>query len=573
MSRCAGFLFLCALSLAVPAPAETLPPAGSDGRIACPYCDLRKASLAGRDLRGANLAGADLAGADLRGANLGGAALIAANLAGADLRNAVFTAATDLTAAKLTNARLNGATLSAAVFEFADLTGADLSGTDSSAVVFGPKRAHSPTARYYCGAKDTSELTNVRYVAPSGADSLTCGASLQSPCATVQRGINNCTGEHCAVLVAYGDYRLPGALLLTGSVAVYGGCAMLEEKQPELRSLLRGRTGVPAVLAMRIIAPTIFQGFAVFAGPGMNVPGETPAIAFASIQSSGMLLTSVSLIAGSGGHSSDGGNGKAPPKADNGIGQSPGVSPGFANGGSGGYFTNDGRDGQPGDTGYGAKGGVPSRKQGETGRNGPCREPGGASPDLNGSISADFFWTPSAGGNGRKGGFGGGGGGGRGTVFYVGGGGGAGGEGGGGGSGGTQGGASIALLIVGGRLSYTGGTILAGRGGNGSRGGGGGAKGVPGDGGQAGGRAGNGGFGGIGGPGAGGAGGNGGPAFAVATAGASDDDGVLMPEAVETYLGTGGAPGKGGDAPSPCGKGADGQKGITVANQRLELKK
>src|SRR5260221_1720393 len=144
--------------------AGTLPAPTGGKPVACPYCDLRGANLAGRDLRGANLVGADLTQANLSGANLGGTALVGANLTGADLRNAIFTHSTNLTAARLTDARMGGATLGGAVFEYADLSGAELGGADSSAGVFAPKPATTASARYYCGAKDSTELSNVRYV-------------------------------------------------------------------------------------------------------------------------------------------------------------------------------------------------------------------------------------------------------------------------------------------------------------------------------------------------------------------------------------------------------------------------
>jgi hypothetical protein len=554
--------------VAAAALAGALPPAGPDGRIACPYCDLRQADLAGRDLRYANFAGADLAGANLNGANLGGAALPGANLTGADLRNAVFDAATDLTAANLTNARMTGATLGGAVFNFATLTGADRSG-----IGFEPAHEATASGRYFCGARDTTGLPNVRYVAPGGADNATCGASFQFPCATIERGIMNCSGTECAVLVAYAEYKLSKPLRLTGGVSVYGGCAMLEQPRPELRSLLRGPVGAPAVVAPQIVTTTVFHGFSVFAGAGRNAAGETASVAFASIGSSGVVLESVSLSAGAASRAPDTRDGKIPPKADNGRGQSPGVSPGNADGGSGGDFGQEGLPGEPGGTPNRARGGTFSNRGGGTGDDGPCRGPGQRSTEVNGSIISST-WAPGVAGAGDKGGFGGGGGGGYGSAGRVGGGGGAGGEGGGGGDGATQGGASIALLIVGGRLSYTSGAIRAGVGGSGNRGGGGASRGVPGDGGKVKGIAGNGGDGGKGGPGAGGAGGNGGPAFSVVTAGTSDDDGVFDYDRklVQLYGGTPGTPGAGGPAPSPCSEGMNGLPGITRGIQRLEIK-
>lgn len=428
------------------------------------------------------------------------------------------------------------------------------------------------SARYYCGATDTTGLPNVRYVAPTGADNDTCGASLQTPCATIQQGIIRCTGEHCAVLVANARYTLPTTLLLTGAVAVYGGCEMLEGPRPELRSLVFGPNGAPAVIALRITAPTLFQGFFVFAGDGVS-SGDTSSIAFASLLSSGVMLESVTLTAGKAANSTRvGGEGKRAPRSDNGQDSGGGRSPGPADGGDGGAPLTDGKAGEAGHTGVRARGGIASRRNGDSGQPGPCRGPGRMSPERNGSISSSFQWVPGVGGAGEKGGFGGGGGGGRGTLNY-GGGGAAGGEGGGGGEGGTQGGASIGLLIAGGRLTYNDGTITAGPGGSGSRGGTGAPRGEPGSGTRTKGISGNGGDGGVGGPGTGGAGGNGGPSFAVATAGTGPGDGILIATAVDLSPGTAGGQGAGGNAPDPCPKGEPGQDGVTAAEQRLELKK
>ncbi len=214
-------------------PAATLP-APQDGRpISCPYCDLRGANFAGRDLRKANFVGADLTKANLKGANLGGAALVGANLTDADLRDAILTAGTDLGAADLTDARIGGATLGGANFEYANLTRADLGGLNPSAAVFAPKQATASTARYYCGDKDTSTLLHVRYVAPSGTDSATCGTAMASACATIQRGIANCTDPDCSVLVAYGEYRPKTTVFLSGAISVYGGCVMSEQPTPK----------------------------------------------------------------------------------------------------------------------------------------------------------------------------------------------------------------------------------------------------------------------------------------------------------------------------------------------------
>jgi uncharacterized protein YjbI with pentapeptide repeats len=542
------------------ADAGDLPPAIGNQPVSCPSCDLRSA----------NLTGADLTGANLGGANLGGAALVAANLTDADLREAIFTGTTNLTAANLTNAKWSHPAFAGAILAYARSSGTAL---------FVPKPVTTATARYYCGSKDATALPNVIYVSADGTDSASCGRALTSQCATIQRGIANCSGVDCAVLVAYGDYQLRTSLQLAGAVSVYGGCLMLDSPDPKNFSLLRGPEGAPAVIATRVVAPTIFQAFSIIAGNGRAAAGATASIAFASYVSSGMSLQAVDLTAFAGSPAAaEGRRGATPPEGQSGNGPIPGRGGnGKADGGEGGSGGRPGRDGAPGDTRRPpARGATTGR--GEDGFAGRCGDGGKASTNVAGYITSDFAWNPSAGGAGQNGGYGGGGGGGGGGLASHGGGGGAGGEGGGGGEGGVQGGASIGLLIVGGELVYNGGSIHAGAGAAGRAGGGGGLLGASGGaGGARGGQvAGNGGRGGMGSPGSGGAGGNGGPSLAVATAGSdSAGEGKLVATGLKFYGGAGGAGGDrgdGGNPGAPCTFGEAGRKGIEATNQRLELR-
>jgi hypothetical protein len=563
--------------------------------FSCPYCDLRNAKLAGRDLTNANLLGADLRDADLRGATLRGAALAGANLTGADLRDANLGASdrpANLTLANLTDARLAGASLGEAIANFAQ-------GLPPKA----PRPARNDP-KYFCGAKDTSALANVVYVAKDGTDGAACGRSRTSPCATIQRGITNCGGPDCAVLVAYDMYELQTTVALRSGVAVYGGCDLLPAPDPALQSvLLAPEDGAVAVLASGLASPTAFQGFAIFGGRG----AATSTLVVSS-GGSGLTLELVMLIGGEGGTGAkgapgvrgrDGGSARTrlggispcrTPAAGGSDGDGVSIREGFPVGCD--SYSPSGTAGEPGSTGFRAPGGgggtvtcsvydpngskpAPPRggpgERGTGGKQGPCGGPGKASPELLGSVVAGV-WKPGAGGSGEDGGDGGGGGAGgtggncgvsnfiapfRSSFGGSGAGGGGGGCGGTGGKGGEQGGASIALLVNGGSVALRSVTIVGGKGGRGGAGGQPSGGGLPGSAGARGysyqnpatppcpntmwgGDGGYGGLGGCGGTGAGGAGGNGGPAFGVVTAAG----GTLIPGPPTLYTGTGGTPGE-----------------------------
>src|SRR5258706_15200564 len=92
--------------------------------------------------------------------------------------------------------------------------------------------------RYFCGDKDSTELTNVRYVSGQGTDSDGCGASLSSPCATIGRGLANCSGSGCAVLAAFDEYDLRETLTLRDGGSLYGGSELPERPNPPPMALL-----------------------------------------------------------------------------------------------------------------------------------------------------------------------------------------------------------------------------------------------------------------------------------------------------------------------------------------------
>ncbi|HYC90929.1 MAG TPA: hypothetical protein VEO54_17050 [Thermoanaerobaculia bacterium] len=438
----------------------------------------------------------------------------------------------------------------------------------------------SAEARYFCGSRDTADLTSVRYVSPGGKDGEACGAALAAPCATIAAGIASCKGAGCAVLVAFGEYPQADTLVLADGISLYGGCE--EREQPNARrvSLIRGARYKVAVLARQIAAPTVFHSFAVIAGPGQpKAQGATvSSIAFESIGSTGLVLRAVSLTGGAGGDGYDGlGNGATGERgnpAREGNRQNAGRSPhGVADGGEGGARGHSGFTGAPGSSGVAAAGGAPLGGNGEDGRTGRGGSGGLAPANRNGSIDFRFEWTPQEARFAMDGGYGGGGGGGAGSEFRDGGAGGAGGGGGTGGPPGQQGGASIGLLIAGGRLVVEESSIRGGVGGAGSAAGRGGFGGAGGAGAKANGpTGGRGGSGGMGGPGGGGAGSHGGPAFTVATAGTSDEDGLFLPASVQLYLGTGGQPGKAGEARAGGSPGEPALPGLASLGLRLEFR-
>ena len=82
----------------------------------------------------------------------------------------------------------------------------------------------APDPQLSCNGADISGLRNIIYVAPGGSESASCGAAAVSACATIQKGIDNCRGSACAVLVRYGRYKTTATIALKNGVSVYGGC-------------------------------------------------------------------------------------------------------------------------------------------------------------------------------------------------------------------------------------------------------------------------------------------------------------------------------------------------------------
>jgi hypothetical protein len=434
----------------------------------------------------------------------------------------------------------------------------------------------SAEARYFCGSRDTADLTNVRYVSPQGKDGEGCGAAPATPCATIAAGIASCKGAGCAVLVAFGEYPLAATLVLADGISLYGGCEERVQPEPRRVSLIRGAPQTVAVLARDIAAPTVFQAFAVIAGPSSDGFRLNPAsIAFESIRSTGLTLRSVSLTGGIGGIGASAGFTRDLGTGQRGSGRDrPGRTPrGIADGGAGGGALRFGKEGAGGNTGKPTPGGELGGP-GRTGKKGPGGGAGHPTTSRNGVIGTGGEWTRVGSSRGDNGGYGAGGSGGGGGLATSGGSGGAGGQGGEGGFPGDQGGASIGLLIFGGRLPFEGGSIRGGIGGAGGKGGYGGNGQHGGGGADAGGPgSGEGGTGGEGGPGGGGPGGNGGPAFAVATAGVSETDGVLAATSVGLYPGLGGEPGEGRNTEGGAVPGEPGLPGAVALEQRLELRR
>ena len=59
-----------------------------------------------------------------------------------------------------------------------------------------------------CGGVNVAGLARAVYVSPAGSDGTGCGATPATACATIQQGINSCSGTGCGVLVRYGPGRL-----------------------------------------------------------------------------------------------------------------------------------------------------------------------------------------------------------------------------------------------------------------------------------------------------------------------------------------------------------------------------
>jgi len=359
-----------------------------------------------------------------------------------------------------------------------------------------------------CGDADLSKLAGRIYVAPSGSDSPSCGASASGPCQSVQQGINRCAGANCGVLVRYGLYALADTVQLRDGVSVYGRCVFDGDTDRKYRSVLQAPAGgKPAINSAKINTPTLLDGFFVW-GSDATTPGGA-SIAMTVIDSSQLTLRWTQLASGKG---ADGAPGTTSTSAGQGATGGPSVGDSGGEGGNacgggtlqgkGGkgadiqqvsswgcfvtckcqnnnYPNSVGRAGQDsgavkggGGGGRGRAGCACDERGGDNPEDGPSGVPGnaGACGSQGGTVDGNAWgrfngvnWTPTRGGHGGSGavGSGGGGGGSGGYAAFLsgdfsvydahgrpGGGGGGGGCGGDGGTGGQQGGASVPIVVV-----------------------------------------------------------------------------------------------------------------------------
>ena len=553
--------------------------------------DLAGADLSGAVLDGAMLARADLSDADLKGASmkatsLGPTDLTAANLTNAQLEGAVF-GGTDFTYAVLTCTGFASTDAGTAIFgpsprfgsdeargcrtsfryaalscEFPgnwtdlDLDGALLPRCENAPspprveVQPAPDAAQQPPpvititrplqdGAVNCGGADLSGLKQTVFVSPDGVDGATCGSQESGPCKTISKGIAQCHGAGCGVLVGYGVYTPAKTIDVSQGLRVIGGCLFNSVLSQEMATtqyyaLVNAPAGGAAAFTLSATQtstqqPALF-GAKVMGSRGASTPGSgTRAL---TVQGDSVSLATSRVYAGAatvgakgtgGGAAANGGSGKGRDAGTNGtcVGIDGGEgavkmkvtikAPAFKEGsctphcsentcyGYIGSGANPGGGGKYGDQKcYSCPAGKGSFKgtgrSGTKGGNGMCGIGGGASHDTAGSFQ-DGTWRPARGGTGVPGlsGSGGGGGGSGGYCGYVGcfgskdeypglegAGGGAGGCGGAPGAGGLQGGFSVAVMMQGAVGALHDVTIIGGRGGDGGPGGAGGTGGLPG---------------------------------------------------------------------------------------------
>lgn len=582
-----------------------------DAPYSCAYCDLHGQDFSGLNLTNANLTGADLSSANFTNAILDGASLVDANLQGANFSNARLNdsdqGATDLSRANLVNAIFTGATTNGADLQYAQLSSTTMSDSFRKQAILSPKleRTSNVASDWVCAAADLSVLASQVYVSTSGNDSDSCGTTSRNTCKTIAKGISQCSGSGCGVLVEWGKYSPAASISLTSGVNLYGGCLPAAQANPsDYFSVINGPVdGTAAITATSINNPTLVQGFQLVGASMVSVVGGTSS-ALTILDSNALSLLNVELIAGQAGAGALGANGTAGTKGGDASGATAGTVPACSNtsGGNGSVaedvkvdngafkFTCNpscsanscyGYTGQPGETGTWASGGqwgdgncaeCPSSRgktghTGGTGNNGVCGAPGTASTNVAGTFNG-VSWHGSAGTDGTNGTSGGGGGGGgsggykAGSCFWVktedkgnqGGGGGAGACAATHGTGGDQGGGVFAAVLSNSTVVFDNSRVVGGRSGDGGKGGDGadGAAGGTGASGltnHGGGYGGTGGAGGIAGASGGGAGGNSGPSVGIVLVGASIADMNNTPY----YLGTAGAPGDGGRASTSSG--------------------
>jgi hypothetical protein len=357
----------------------------------------------------------------------------------------------------------------------------------------------------------TGDVKTAIYVAPYGKDSASCGRTAELPCASIQRGIDNCTQAGCGVLVRHGLYRTTATISLKDGVSIFGSCSF-DGAPDENSTAAKYRTvieatpapGSPALNADGINRPTVVAGL-VIVGKDETETGVSgiASIVMVASHSRGITMFNSTLVAGKGGpgvpgRSFPGGPGGPGVRSGQDFGGAggqacPSTPPndGRGSGGAGGYknyfqvdyggcnYTCDCTSlpnsvGKPGQDSGPVKGGgggaiggagcgcarvdgVPAGVKGTPGNPGSCSNQGGKPGSLFGSFQG-AKWIASAGGTGIPGAVGsGGGGGGAGgpsvnsdTNYsqYAGESGGGGGGGGCGGPGGTGGGQGGASIAL-----------------------------------------------------------------------------------------------------------------------------
>ena len=156
----------------------------------------------------------------------------------------------------------------------------------------------------FCGAADLAALKNKIYVSPGGKDGSSCGRTAAQPCASIQRGIDNCNGAGCGVLVRYGRYRTTETITLKNGVSVYGSCRFdapgTDPVAANYRTLIEAMPvpGTPAMIGESINAPTVVSGLAIVSA--VDHPLSAPSIVMVVSHSKGLTLQDSALYAGEG---------------------------------------------------------------------------------------------------------------------------------------------------------------------------------------------------------------------------------------------------------------------------------
>lgn len=612
----------------------------------CPFCDLVGSDYSGKTLVGANLYHADLRGVSFRGAVLRGVNLSQADLADADFSGARLEAGpdgrpTDLAGANLTGADFTGASFADADMQFAEIGCASFRDADMTGLVAGPALSvdrgvcrpdftgatlscamsiggvSAPhcagaglsdvaSAGWSCPGLDLSGLSRAVYVSTTGSDSGSCGADPSTACASVAKGVAQCSGAGCGVLIAAQQYSLSATLSLPAGTGLYGGCVAGGSADPSYTSSINGPADGTPVLHVSAATEVTLQSLRLY---GKNAAGTTgaPAVAVLLTDGADVAFNKVQVFAGVGGagragsdgsvvnctRAAGGGAGPAMSAHVNYVwysGEFQSCEPGGSN------TANDGKSGASALSLLGGAGGKIGGAKcttgcdgctGAHGQNGAAGTHGacGAGGQPSGLTAGSFpsgQWTAAVGAGGTAGQSGSGGGGGSSgqgcarecELAQVGEDqdGGAGGSGGAGacgtnpGTGGQQGGASIGVQVVASSFSFEGLSITGAKGGNGGDGGHNapaqvGAAGQSGHSGSSavggasvGGDGGTGGAGGWGGASGAGAGGNGGPSFGIAFVNAAEVANVATIAINEGASGEVGLPGdtQGNPSGSPC---------------------